>query len=332
MKEGINLALKEINANKGINGHQLKVFFEDDQGPNPTAAANAVTKLITQDNVVALLGPHFSPGMLPSEPLLAKYQVPALTGASGPVVTQQGNKWVFRIRLNDASGAKMLVNYILDTLHWQKVGLTYVNTAFGQSGIKAVEAALKARGITPAMIQTHLDSTKDFTPQLLAFQQAGVDGVIAWTDDQPGGLIVKQMSTLGVRYKLAGSTTFSQPPFLTLAGANTANGIVAVSDFIQDNPAQRIQDWEKKYDAAYGAKPEIYASVYYDAMNMLAEALRHTDTYTGPAIQQALTKISSFQGAMTTYTFSSNGDMVHSGLITQVVDGRPKVIKEVSEQ
>jgi branched-chain amino acid transport system substrate-binding protein len=125
MKNGANLAVKAINDRGGIKGRPLRLYFEDDQGPNPTAAANAATKLITQYNVVALLGPHFTPAILPVEPMLAQYKIPALTGASGPVVTAQNNPFVFRVRLNDAVGATLLVKYVVRTLGWKKVGLAY---------------------------------------------------------------------------------------------------------------------------------------------------------------------------------------------------------------
>jgi branched-chain amino acid transport system substrate-binding protein len=330
MKNGITLAVKNINAHGGINGRKIQLFFEDDQGPNPTAAVNAVNALITQDHVVAVIGPHFTPAMLPAETIFAKYQVPALTGATGPVITQQGNPWIFRIRLDDAIGAKLLVNYVLDHLHWKRIGLDYVNTSFGQSGIQAVKQALAARGVQPVAVQDHLDTTKDFTPQILAFEQAHVDGIIVWTDDQPGGLLAKQMATLGAKFGLAGSTTFSQPPFLTLAGS-AANGAVAITDFVQNNPSPAIQAWDKQYRAVYGYDPELYASTYYDAANLLAYAMEHARKIDGPDIQKALAAISGYKGVMTTYTYSPNGDMVHAGLITKVENGQPVILARVQE-
>jgi branched-chain amino acid transport system substrate-binding protein len=324
MKNGVALAVKDINDRGGIKGRRIEVNFADDQGPNPTAAANAVSRLIAEDQSVVMIGPHFTPAILPNLPLLAQYSVPTLTGASGPVVTQQGSKWVFRIRLNDAVGAKLLVKYCVETLGWKKIGLEYVNTAFGQSGIAMVKEALTARSITPAPVQTHTDATKDFTPHLLAFGEAGVDGVIVWTDDQPAGLFAKQRTTLGSKFGLAGSTSFSQPTFLALAG-DAAEGIVSITDFSKENPSPAIQAWKQKYKAAYNAEPELYATTYYDAVNIIAAAIERAPDASGPAIQDALTRTKDFAGAMTTYTWSENGDMVHSGLITKIEGGSVKV-------
>ncbi|WAH35769.1 ABC transporter substrate-binding protein [Alicyclobacillus dauci] len=329
MKQGIQLAVNDVNAKGGIGGRQIKLFFEDDQGPNPTVASNAVTKLVTQDNVVAVIGPHFSPAMLPAESLFSKYKVPALTGATGPVITAQGNPWIFRIRLNDSIGAKLLVQYAVNDLHLKRVGLDYVNTSFGQSGIQAVKQALAADGITPVDIQTHDDSTKDFTSQILSFEKAKVDGVIVWTDDQPSGLLAQQMKQLGANFKLIGSTSFSQPPFLNLAGS-ASNGAYAITDFTQNNPDPRIQAWESKFNSVYHTKPELYATAYYDAMNILIDALQHSSKVDAPSIQKALENIKNYQGVITNYSYSSGGDMVHAGLITQVQNGQPVVIKKVS--
>lgn len=331
MKNGINLAVDEINAKGGIKGRPVKVFYEDDQGPNPTAAGNAITKLITQYKVVAMIGPHFTPAMLPSEPIFEKNQIPALTGASGAVITEQKNPWIFRIRLNDKVGGQLLTQYTLDKLGYKKIGLGYVNTSFGQSGIQVVQDYLTKLGIKPVEIQTHLDDTKDFTSQLLAWEKAGVDGVIIWTDDQPSGLLAKQKAQLGLKYKIAGSTTFSQPPFLKLAG-EAANGIYSISDFTPDNPDSRIQQWKEKYRKVYGQDPELYASAYYDAMNILAEAIKKAEKIDGPSIQKALTTVKDLPGVVTDYTWSENGDMVHSGLITVVKDGKVTVDTRVTEK
>ncbi|MDR3470738.1 MAG: ABC transporter substrate-binding protein [Devosia sp.] len=330
MKNGVALAAKQINGKGGIKGRPVQVFYEDDQGPNPTAASNAVIKLLTQDKVIAVIGPHFTPAILPVEPLFTQYKVAALTGASGPVVTQQNNPWVFRVRLDDATGAVLLVKYVTERLGWKKIGIDYVNTAFGQSGINAVKAALAAKGITPVATQTHLDSTKDFTSQLLTFQQAGVDGIIVWTDDQPSGLMVKQLRTLGMPYGLAGSTTFSQPPFLSLAG-DAANGIYSVTDFVQSNPDPTIAAWKMLYHAAYNEDPELYATTYHDAMNLVALAAGQASEITGPGIADALMKVKDWQGIMTSYSWSKNGDMVHSGLIAEVKGGQPTVIEVIKE-
>jgi branched-chain amino acid transport system substrate-binding protein len=330
MREGVELAVKEINASGGIKGRPLQVFVEDDQGPNPTAAANAVSKLVTQHHVVAIIGPHFSPGILAVLPLLERYQVPAFTGASGPAVTAQGSKYVFRIRLNDNATAALLVQYLTHDLNWKSIGIDYVNTAFGQGGFGALKAALDAEHIAPLMVQTHLDSTKDFTAQLLSFRQAGVKGLILWTDEVPLGLLTKQIRTLGLDVEIAGQNGLQAPDVLALSG-DAIEGAISIGEYISNNPDPIIQDWVKRYNAAYGNDPEVFGTIYYDAVKLLAEALRRVPELSGPAIQQALTQIRDYRGVVTTYTWSPGGDMVHSALITRNKDRKPVIIKRVTD-
>lgn len=326
MKNGINVAVRETNERGGVKGQSIEVVFADDQGPNPTVAANAVTKLLAQEKVVALIGPHFTPAILPNLPLLDQFQIPSLTGASGPAVTDKGSKWVFRIRLNDSVGAGLLVAFVSKTLGWKKIGLEYVNTAFGQSGINAVKLAMAAAGMEPAVIQTHNDGTRDFTPHILALNEAAVDGVIVWTDDQPAGLFAKQTRTMGAKFAIAGSTAFSGPLFLQLAG-DAAEGIYSITDFTKSNPKPAIQAWNKRYEDIFHEKPELYATTYYDAVNLTVLALSKSASLGGSDIRTALTELRQVDGVMTTYDWSANGDMVHSGLITQIQGGSPKVVK-----
>jgi branched-chain amino acid transport system substrate-binding protein len=329
MKNGITTAAQQVNARGGVKGHPIHLVFADDQGVNPTAAANAVTKLLAEDSVVALIGPHFTPAILPSLPMLEQFQVPCLTGASGPKVTAQNNKWVFRVRLNDALGAALLVNFVTQNLGWKKIGLDYVDTAFGQSGAAALKRALAAQKMEPALVRTHSDSTRDFTSHVLAFNDAGIDGLIAWTDDQPAGLLAKQIRVIGGKFGVAGSTSFSQPFFLQLAGS-AAEGDYSVTDFTPDNPDPIIQTWDKYYKGLFGKPPELYASTYFDALNLIADAAAMAPSLDGPGLRTGLTKIHGVRGVMTTYSFSPNGDMVHSGLITKVQSGQPMIVKTIS--
>ena len=330
MRQGAELAIKEINAAGGIKGRPLQLFVEDDQGPNPTAAANAATKLISEDKVLAIVGPHFTPGILAVEPLLKQYHVPAFSGATGPVVTAQGNPYVFRVRLNDNVGARLLVRYAVEKLHWTDIGIDYVNTAFGQGGLGALKAALAEMHIQPKMVQTHLDSTKDFTPQLLAFKSAGVKNLFIWTDDQPMGLINKQIKTLGLSFGIAGNAGLTLPNVIALAG-DAVNGAYSIGEFIADNPDPVVREWVKRYHAAYGADPELYGSVYYDATKILGDAMQRATAIDGAAIQEALTKTRSFRGVVTTYTWSPGGDMVHSALITRDENKKPVIIEKVTD-
>jgi len=330
MKNGVAIAVKQANDKGGFKGRMIETRIADDLGPNPTAAGNAVTKLATQDEVVALVGPHYTPGILPNVPLLAKYKVPCLTGATGPVVTQQGSPWVFRVRLNDAIGADLLVKYVVEDLKWKKIGLGYVNTAFGQSGIAVVKASLTSRGVEPVLVQTHTDANKDYTSQILSFQQAEVDGIIVWTDDTPAGLIAKQCKTLGVKFGIAGNTAFSQPIFLGLAGEG-AEGCMAIGEFIKDSPEDRVQSWKKLYSSAYpGDEPELYATVYHDAAKLIIAAMERAEAITGEGIQKALAATRDFQGVVTRYSWTENGDMTHSGIITKVTGGKPEILKVIS--
>ena len=143
------------------------------------------------------------------------------------MVTQGGNKFVFRVRLNDTVGAKLLVQYLTGEQNWSKIAVAYVNTAFGQGGFRAVKAELEAENKPPVAVQTHLDSTKDFTPQLLAMKNAGADSVIIWTDDQPMGLMLKQIKTLGLAFGVAGNAGLTLPNVLQLAG-DAANGAYSI--------------------------------------------------------------------------------------------------------
>src|SRR3954471_1137199 len=99
-KQGVDLAVLEINKSGGVLGKPLKVIYEDDQADNPNVAINAVNKLVKVDKVTAFLGPHFSVAQLATQKIYCDKAV-SVTGASGVPVTENGCKTVLRNRAND---------------------------------------------------------------------------------------------------------------------------------------------------------------------------------------------------------------------------------------
>nr|WP_278434447.1 ABC transporter substrate-binding protein [Brucella anthropi] len=326
-KEGVDMAVEEINANGGVLGKKLSIAYEDDQADNPNAAITSMSKLMEVAKVPIVLGPHFSVAQLATMKSYCNGSLISITGASGVPVTNQGCNYVVRIRGNDNLQAKAVVSYALDHLKVSKIGIISINDDFGKGGAERVVAALKEKGLTPVANETHNAGDADFSAQLSSLQNAGAELVIMWTHDNESALIVRQARQFGLPFKFAGSTSLSQPAFINLAGP-TGEGVVSATDFLPANPDPSVTAFVEKFQKKYGELPELYAATYYDSAILAAKAINDAGTTDAAKVREAFAKIDT-QGVLGHYKCEANGDCNHQTNIVEIKNGQPSLLTVV---
>lgn len=326
-KQGVDMAVEEINATGGVLGQKLVVTFEDDQADNPNAAINAMSKLMEVAKVPVVLGPHFSVAQLATMKTYCNGSLISITGASGVPVTAQNCNYVIRIRGSDTLQAEALVTYALEHLKATKIGVISIHDDFGKGGAERVVAALKAKGITPVATESHNAGDTDFSAQLSRLRDAGAELVIMWTHDNESALIVRQARQFGLNFKFAGSTSLSQPAFVNLAGP-TGEGVISATDFLPANPDPNVQAFVEKFQKKYGELPELYAATYYDSVKLAAEAIKIAGSADPAKVREAFAKIDS-QGVLAHYKCEANGDCNHQSNIIEIKNGKPSLLTVV---
>ncbi|WP_166096925.1 ABC transporter substrate-binding protein, partial [Rhizobium flavescens] len=326
-KQGVDMAVEEINAEGGVLGQPLSVSFEDDQADNPNAAINAMSKLKEVGKVPVVLGPHFSVAQLATMKTYCDGSMISITGASGVPVTQQGCDFVIRIRGNDNLQAQALVAYALEHLKTTKIGVISIHDDFGKGGAERVVAALKDKGITPVANESHNAGDTDFSAQLSRLSSAGAELVIMWTHDNESALIVRQARQFGLNFKFAGSTSLSQPAFINLAGP-TGEGVISATDFLPANPDPNVKAFVEKFQKKYGELPELYAATYYDSAKLAAEAINMAGSTDAKKVREAFGKIDR-QGVLAHYKCEQNGDCNHQTNIIEIKNGQPNLLTVV---
>lgn len=325
-RNGVDLAVDEINKAGGVLGQKIKVVYEDDQADNPSAAINAVNRLQKQYKVPVMIGPHFSVAQMATQKSYCDGSLVSITGASGIPVTANGCNYVLRIRANDNVQSKALVAYAMNTLKLNKIGVIYVNDDFGKAGADRVVQNIKDMGLTPVGVESHNAEDKDFSAQLGRLQNAGAQMVILWTHDDEGALIVRQAKQLGLPMKFAGSTSLSQPIFLKLAG-DAGEGAISSSDFVPTNPDPRTRNFVKKYGDKYKLEAELYAATYYDATWLATKAIEMAGSTDPKKVREAFSKLQ-YGGILGDYKCQPNGDCLHQINIVEVHKSQP-VVKTV---
>jgi branched-chain amino acid transport system substrate-binding protein len=321
-KQGVELALVEINEAGGVLGKPLAVAFEDDQGDNPNVAMNAVNRLMQVHKVPVILGPHYSVAQMATQKAYCNGNVVSITGASGIPVTNSGCKYVVRVRGDDAIQSKALVQFAAKELKADKIGVLYVNDDFGKTGAQRVAAAIEAQGLKPVAMETHNPQDKDFSAPLARLKAANAQVVVLWTHIAEAALVVRQARQMGLTMHFAG-TAMSQPTFLNLAEA-MSEGVLSADDFVADNPDPNIQRFVRKYQAKYGAAPEIWAAAYYDATHLAAKAVNAAGSADPQKIRAAFGSVQ-HTGVLASFRCSDNGDCNHQIHIVEIRNKTPGV-------
>lgn len=321
-KQGVELALEEINAAGGVLGKPLNVVFEDDQGDNPNGAINAVNRLMQVHKVPVFLGPHFSVAQMATQKIYCNGSVVSITGASGIPVTNSGCKYVIRVRGDDNIQSKALVAFAVKELKTDKIGVLHVNDDFGKTGAQRVVAAIEGASLKPVAVEGHNPADKDFSAQLARLKAAGATTVVLWTHIDAAALIVRQAKQMGMAIQFAG-TAMSQPTFLNLTDT-FSEGVLSADDYVAENPDPVVQGFAKKYKEKYNMPSEIWSAAYYDATWLAAKAINRAGSADPQKVRAAFSGLQ-HTGVLAAFRCVDNGDCNHQIHIVEIKNKAPTV-------
>ena len=302
---GARQALEMVNE-KGVLGRKMELVVEDDQTTNPGAVL-AFSRLASQTDIPAFIGSIRSTQIHAMAPDVLKIGKPMMIGGTDPTLTHMGNRWLFRFRPNDSYSGKVIAEFGVADLKKQKWAIVYSTDAFGTNGGKALEEALKAKGITPVLMQGYTNQASDYTAVVLAVRQSGADIVGSYfTFEGDLGIFARQLRQLGVTIPWVGSPSIVNTTAMNLAG-RALFGTYGVADYAVDaTPASKA--FGDRYQSLYKAVPDNQSSWTFDAVNLLGRAINDAGSADAEKIRTAMLAIRGYAGAEGEYNFDANGD------------------------
>ncbi len=324
---GIKLALDEINRSGGALGRPLELHVEDNASTNPGTVL-AFSKLISGGGIAGIIGPIRSTQIQAASPTIAKAGIPTMIGGSDVSLTHVNNRWVFRIRPNDSYSSRVIADFGTNTLKLKKWAIVHSTDAFGAGGRTALVTELEKLGIKPVLVQGYTNNSQDFTPIVLAVKKSGAEVMGTYmTNPNDQGIFAKQMRQLGVKVAWIGSPTTIAVTTLNLAG-EALHGSYAITDFTTD-ATDATRAFTKKYRERYGVVPDTFASWSYDAMHILANAIRSANSTAAESVRSAVLAVKGYTGVEGNYAFDKFGDGLHGYRIVRNDGGRIVFIKHV---
>ena len=314
--EGAELAVQEINDAGGLlGGRPLRMLVEDNQS-RPEEASNAVTKLITQDGVVAVVGEVASRRTLAAAPVAQRYQVPLVTPAStNERVTEVGD-YVFRICFIDPFQGEVLSKFAYNDLGARRAAvLRDIQEDYSVGLTNSIVEHFTALGGQVLDPISYSKADPDFRAVLTQIRSQNPDVIFATGYYTEAAIIVRQARELGMEMPILGGDGW--------VGDALANGRDALRNtFISnhysgDNPDPVVQTFVASYRARFGREPDSIAALAYDAIKVLADAFTRAGTTDGEAVRDALAT-SDVAGVTGQLTMDENRNVSKPAVIEEV--------------
>ena len=313
--KSMQMAIDQINAAGGIDGHLLKGVIYDTVG-DPSKANMGAAKLINRDHVIAIIGPSRTPTTLAVMPMVERLKIPFISCAAGNKIVEPVKPWVFKTAQSDILAVAAIMQHMKES-GIKKIGLITVANAFGESGREQLLAQAPKFGITVVKDESFDAKDTDMTVQLTKIRQAGPDAIVCWGTNPGPAVVAKNVKQLGIDVPLYQSHGVASPKFIELAG-DAAEGIllpagkILVADLLPENDPQKkvLIDYITAYESRYKDPVSGFGGYAYDGVNLLAQALKGTGGDKAK-IRQNLENIKGFVGISGTFNFSKTE---HNGL------------------
>lgn len=326
---GIELALKEINGQGGVKGKKLQVVSLDDQG-KPEEAATAVTKLITQDKVAAILGEVASSRSLAMAPIAQNNKIPMISPSStNPKVTEMGD-YIFRVCFIDPFQGTVMARFAMKDLKAKKVAiLRDVKNDYSVGLANFFIETFKKNGGEIVIDQSYSAGDVDFKSQLTAIRSKKPDAIFVPGYYTEVGLIARQARELGVKAPLMGGDGWDSPKLNEIGGAAMNNSYFS-NHYSAEDKSPKVQEFIKKYKEAYGIVPDSLAAMGYDAALVLADAMKRAKSLKSSDIRDAIAKTTNFSGVTGKITINPERNAVKSAVILKVENGNFKYLTTIN--
>jgi branched-chain amino acid transport system substrate-binding protein len=316
-KQALVLEEKRINDTGGVAGRPFEIIIEDDATDEAKAVA-AASKLIDQDNVVAILGATGTGQSMAIRNEVDRAGIPQISMAGGTAITSKLDPQVFQTPWSNTIVVPFVIDAIAADGH-RKVGVLSDSSGYGKDGLAVIREAAPKANVTIVSDQTFNPGDTDFSAQLTKIKNSGADSVLIWTAGKEGAAIVKAAKDLGIVSPLYGGSGQAKLEFAKGAGAaaegfvfGTGKSLIPANWGTGTPEFEVVDGFSKRYADAYGQEPDIFAGHAFDALAILEDALTRTNGDADPAkLTKAIEETKGLTGFGGVFTFSEKN---HNGL------------------
>lgn len=331
---GFKMAVDEVNAKGGVNGKKITVI-ESDNKSEPSESGNSVTKLVTQDKVVAVVGPATSGCVAAGAPITTANKIPQIApSATAPAITVENGKvkdFMFRACFIDPFQGQVMAEFADKTLKTKNVAILFDSSSDYSKGLAEVfQKTLEGKGGKIVAKEAFLAKDVDFKATLTKIKAANPEAIYVPGYYEEVSKIIKQAREIGLTVPMLGCDGWESPKLAEIAGTAALKDCYYVSAFNAKDTDPSVQAFIKAYKEKYQKDPDIFAMQGYNAGLVLVDALKRAGSTDGTALAKAIAATKDLPVASGKLTFDANHNPIMSALIISLDNGVPTLKEKIS--
>jgi branched-chain amino acid transport system substrate-binding protein len=317
--DGISIAKK---MEPEVLGRPVEVKLADTKS-DKVESANAVSRLIEKEHVVAIIGEMISGNTLAGEDHAERRKIPMVTPtATNPLVTQ-GRHYVFRVCFIDTDQGRVAAKLALDQLKAKTAAVILDISQDYSVGLAAFFKREFTKGGGKIVSDTKFKTgDRDFTPQLSSIKESKPDIIYAPIYYTECALLAKQARDMGLTAPIVAGDGVQAPELIELGG-DAVEGVYFTTHFHRDMvTSERGKKWLELFAKEVGKEPDAFTAMGADAYFIVVDAIKRAGSCDPAKIREALVNTKDFQGVSGTITMKPNGDPIKAMVVNRVKDGK----------
>ncbi len=332
---GAKMAFDEANAKGGVLGKKI-VVIESDNKSEPSESGNSITKLVTQDKVVAVVGPATSGCVAAGSPITEANKIPHIApSGTAPGLTVDNNgkvkPFMFRACFIDPFQGQVMAHFASNTLKVKNVAILMDSSSDYSKGLAQVfQATLEKAGGKIVTKEAFLSKDLDFKASLTKIKATNPEAVYVPGYYEEVSKIIKQAREIGLNVPMLGCDGWESPKLAEIAGKDALTSCYYVSAFSAQDTDPSVQAFIKAYKEKYQKDPDIFAMQGYNAGLVVVDSIKRTNSTDGTAIAKAMAATKDLPVASGKLTYDANHNPIISALIISLDGGVPSLKEKIS--
>lgn len=330
-RDGIKIAIEEINAAGGILGKQVEVSEYDTQ-TDPQVSRAMVQKAI-DEGAFAILGTIYSGSTLVNMLVAQQNEIPQFVGSEAPTIVQKGNPFVFRTSSGSQKGVPALVPYFTDTLKAKKVAVAWVNNEFGKGGRDVFTAEMGKAGIEIVTDVPSEQGATDYASDVSKLKESGAEAVFVYMNQEEAARFLIEAKKQGLSMPLVGEVTLTEAKVIELAGGAAEGAIAHVGVTATATDIPGIAEFNEKFVAQFKRNPTHDAIKGYIGAWATKYVTEKVGEFDGAKFAETMKNlclpVAEYPKMLLDTCWDDTGEMSRPSFMVQVKDGKPVVIGTV---
>mgnify|MGYP003288539826 CR=1 FL=1 len=324
---GVKMSMDEANAKGGVLGKKI-VIIESDNKSEPSESGNSITKLVTQDKVVAVVGPATSGCVAAGSPITEANKIPHIAPsgtAPGLTVANDGKvkPFMFRACFIDPFQGQVMATFANNTLKAKNIAILKDSSSDYSKGLATFfkDNFLK-NGCEVVAEEAYLQKDTDFKSTLTKVKAANPDFIYVPGYYQEVGLIIKQAREIGLNIAIAGGDGWDSAKLPEIAGKEALNGTFFCNLYSPDDTSDLNKNFVAEYQKMYNSKPDVFAALAHDSAMAIVKGIEDAKSADPAKVAAAVAKIKDLQGVSGALTFDDKHNPIKSAVIIEHIDGK----------